>query len=147
MIKNKTSGFTLLELLIVIAIIGVLASLLVPALIGAQKRSYDAGAQACAKSIQTAQGIAQVDNRTFLLIGGGADKLNRSTDGINPACLLPDVFIKERSSAADIVSAYTIDVWDRRGSKVFTITPQSFIPNAPGATAFSNTGAGSSNMP
>ena len=41
--RNNTQGFTLIELLIVIAIIGILAAVLIPNLLGAQKRAYDTG--------------------------------------------------------------------------------------------------------
>ncbi|WP_034415806.1 type IV pilin protein, partial [Deinococcus marmoris] len=67
--KNNTEGFTLIELLIVIAIIGILAAVLIPNLLGAQKRAYDTGAQACAKSIQTAQATYQIDNQTYAIMG------------------------------------------------------------------------------
>jgi type IV pilus assembly protein PilA len=134
------SGFTLLELLIVIAIIGILASVLITSVLKARERSYDIGATACAKSIQTAQGISQVDKKTFLVVGAGSTGLNRTTDGINSACGFTKMFVSERSTAGTIQSDYVIDIWDGRGSNVYTITPSSFTKNAPGAPAFSTSG-------
>ena len=65
--KNTTQGFTLIELLIVIAIIGILAAVLIPNLLGAQKRAYDTGSQACAKSIQTAEASYFVDKQSYVV--------------------------------------------------------------------------------
>ncbi|MGY2894856.1 type II secretion system protein [Deinococcus sp. UYEF24] len=144
---HATQGFTLIELLIVIAIIGILASLLVPGLLAAQQRTYDTGAQACAKSLQTVEGISQIDSRMYMVIGTGTDKINSTTDGVNAACKMTTMYITDRSSAAAIVSDYAIDIWDKRGNKVFTITPSYLKANVPGATLFSNTGAGGSNLP
>jgi type IV pilus assembly protein PilA len=145
--SNRLQGFTLIELLIVIAIIGILASLLIPSLVAAQQRSYDIGAQACAKSFETVQGLSQIDSRTYMLIGSGTGKINYTTDGINAACKMTNMYIVDRSIAATIVSDYAIDIWDTRGNKVFTITPSYLKANVPGATPFSNTGAGGSNLP
>ena len=64
--RNRSQkGFTLIELLIVIAIIGILAAVLIPNLLNARARAYDAGAQACANSVQTAQEINWLDNDTY----------------------------------------------------------------------------------
>lgn len=144
---NRDLGFTLIELLIVIAIIGILVAITIPALIGAQKRSYDTGAQACAKSIETVQAISQIDRKTYMIVGTGPDSLNSLTDGINAACKSENVYIKDRSSPTTLVSQYAIDVWNRRGSRVFTVTPTALSADMPGATAFSDTGAGGTHLP
>ncbi|WP_309571672.1 type II secretion system protein, partial [Deinococcus sp.] len=142
---ERVAGFTLIELLISIAIIGILASVMIPALLGAQRRSYDTGAQACAKSLQTVQGLQQIDTRSYSVIGSTG--INSTTDGINAACKQSQIYIADRSLAANLASDYIIDVWDRRGSKVFTVNPAYLAPNTTGATAFSPTGAGGSNLP
>jgi general secretion pathway protein G len=49
--QNTKKGFTLIELMIVIAIISVLAVTLVPQLTGAQARSRDAGRVSSLKNI------------------------------------------------------------------------------------------------
>jgi len=144
---KSVQGFTLIELLIVIAIIGILAGLLIPSLVAAQQRSYDTGAQACAKSIESAQGLAQVDVHAFLPIGSGTGKINRDTDGVNAACKGLTMYFKDRSDTTTLTNTYIFDIWDKRGNKVFTLTPTSLQANVSGATPFSNTGAGGANLP
>lgn len=60
--KKSFKGFTLIELIVVIAIIGVLASILVPAMMGWVRKASINSANSNAKSIFTnAQTIAQED--------------------------------------------------------------------------------------
>jgi len=145
--EKRIKGFTLIELLIVIAIIGILAGLLIPSLLAAQQRSYDTGAQACAKSIESAQGLAQIDLHTYMSIGSGVGKVNRATDGVNAACKVSTMYFKDRSDITALNTTYTFDVWDKRGNKMFTLTPTSLQANVNGATVFSDTGAGGVNLP
>ncbi|CAN5832252.1 hypothetical protein BH24DEI2_BH24DEI2_02630 [soil metagenome] len=59
--QSASGGFTLLELLIVIAIIGILSAVLIPNLLNARARAFDTGAQACLKEAATAQELIAAD--------------------------------------------------------------------------------------
>jgi len=70
MSKKNEKGFTLIELMIVIAIIGILAAIAIPQFNAYRKRSYNAAAQADLRNAATAQEAYYVDNATYTITPG-----------------------------------------------------------------------------
>jgi len=62
---KKNEGFTLIELMIVIAIIGILAAIAIPQFSAYRKRSYNAAAEADLRNAATAQEAYFVDHSTY----------------------------------------------------------------------------------
>ena len=65
MLAKDEKGFTLIELMIVIAIIGILAAIAIPQFSAYRQRSYDASAEADLRNAATAQEAYFVDNSTY----------------------------------------------------------------------------------
>jgi type IV pilus assembly protein PilA len=62
---HKKEGFTLIELMIVIAIIGILAAIAIPQFSAYRTRSYNSAAQSDLRNMATAQEAYYVDNSTY----------------------------------------------------------------------------------
>ena len=60
--SNDESGFTLVELLVVMLIIGILAAIAIPAFFSQRDKGYDSDAKANARTVQTALETYAVDN-------------------------------------------------------------------------------------
>jgi len=88
--KKNEKGFTLIELMIVIAIIGILAAIAIPQFSAYRKRSYNASANADLRNAATAQEAWYVDNARYcntigLLTGTYGLYTSKDVVFINPA--------------------------------------------------------------
>lgn len=61
-IRNRQRAFTLVEMLLVITIIGILAALVIPKMVGRSEQARQAAAHADLSSIKTALDAFEVDN-------------------------------------------------------------------------------------
>ena len=64
---NNEKGFTLIELMIVVAIIGILAAIAIPQFSAYRERSYIASMKADCNSVRTAEEAHFVDNDTYTI--------------------------------------------------------------------------------
>lgn len=64
-LAREESGFTLVELLVVVAIIGILLAIAVPSFLGFEQRAYDAAARSELRNALPAVGSYRNDNESY----------------------------------------------------------------------------------
>ena len=110
----KTKAYTLVEILIVLAIIGVLAAVLFPSLAGARKQAYDTAAESCAQQINLAQDLYRMD------YGSYAGSLNDLDPDVVSGCDTSEIIITfDRATTDD----YQVTLKHVRGTKTYVLGP------------------------
>ena len=108
---NKNKGFTLIELMIVIAIIGILAAIAIPQFNAYRSRAFNAAAQADIHNICITQEAYYIDNLEY------CSTISVLT-GMQPGYMQSEnVWAGTQGS----VLSYTVTTYHLRGNKTFTV--------------------------
>jgi type IV pilus assembly protein PilA len=140
LVKNNVSGFTLVELMVVVAIIGILAAIAVPNYQKYQAKARQAEARVHMASVYTAQTSFQVENNSFSACIGGIGVASTGAkrfygvgfqDGAVLACGDGNDDCRCMSFTTDAAGAVTCPAVNPAGCQV-----QAFLPNSafPGTT-------------
>jgi len=111
--KKNEKGFTLIELMIVIAIIGILAAIAIPQFSAYRTRSFNSAATSDLRNAATAQEAYFVDNQSYTITTG---TLVGPTYGL----YLSDNVVFTITAAT--TSGYTMTATHPKGDKTFTLT-------------------------
>jgi type IV pilus assembly protein PilA len=109
---KKNEGFTLIELMIVIAIIGILAAIAIPQFSAYRVRSFNAAANADLRNAATAQEAYYVDHGTYT---------NATTDLTANYGLFISTSVEFGNLSGD-GTQYVMDAWHAKGDRTYTIT-------------------------
>jgi type IV pilus assembly protein PilA len=109
---KKNEGFTLIELMIVIAIIGILAAIAIPQFAAYRARSFNSAAQSDLRNAATAQEAYFVDEQTYASTTGA---LIGATYGL---FLSEGVVFVINSASGD---GYDMSAWHPRGTASYNI--------------------------
>ena len=101
---SRQSGFTLIEIMVVVIIIGLLASVAVPTVLDRMEQARTQKAKADFKSLQTALKLYRIDNFTYPTSDQGLDAL------VNKPTVAP---VPRNWKSGGYLDQMQMDPWDR----------------------------------
>ena len=130
--NSKVKGFTLVELIVVIAIIAILAAILVPNMLGYIRNSRFTQADANAKNVHTAATAAIAQAYADSQIGDDDDKKDADDYGTKSGELSPDKLSVEITLGDDKVTLSLVTGLgtEFKGKAAFWYDPKSFSVTA-----------------
>ncbi|RMH21364.1 MAG: prepilin-type N-terminal cleavage/methylation domain-containing protein [Gammaproteobacteria bacterium] len=114
--KKAEKGFTLIELMIVVAIIGILAAIAIPQFASYRVKAFNSSAESDLRNIMTAEEAAYTDNGTYVSLTAIAGPQSSLTS--LPGAKLGDKVCAKVSSASS--TAYTAQTEHKLGNKTYT---------------------------
>jgi type IV pilus assembly protein PilA len=120
---REESGFTLVELLVVMLIIGLLAAIAIPAFFNQREKAYDANAKEQARTAETALETFATDNGG-LYTGVNSGNLVTIEESLSDAVSTTRPYISNvaaTGSGADAGKGYTVTLTSPKTGNTFTI--------------------------
>ena len=118
---SEESGFTLVELLVVMLIIGLLAAIAIPAFFNQREKAYDANAKEQARTAETAMETYATDN-AGVYTSVTATKLAGIEPSLNDAVSTTRPYISNAAAAGTNNKGWTLTVTSPKTGNTFTIT-------------------------
>lgn len=113
---SRRSAFTLIELLIVVAIIGILAAIAVPNFLNAQTRAKVVRCVADMKAATDALEMYRLDNGRYIRTYAGASELFQLTTPMAYLASVPNDYFLGSETGSNLNSDSTSNSWDYTGS-------------------------------